>query len=239
MLFRKKFKGSISLNLAEDQFCTVWEGKQKDCAYNFEVVTEASHYHLVYQDGHFDGTPLTNGGPIHPFSFDPRQKGSRKDKKKFRSTKIVCVSSAFHLSINWGVQDFLMFDKDGKPFDIGASGTFFVEIDPADAGKNANTFYHKLLTQGDPSRMTSKALRERLLPAFQNVIGATIENALKDFERPLSALIGLTPSDKIAISNAVYYQVKDVFADYGLTIVKQASKNAFLGNLVIKRHPEA
>lgn len=236
MFFRKKFKGSISLTLAEDQFCTVWEGKQKDCAYNFEITTSADQYNLVYQDGKFLGTPLTNGGSIHPFSFNPAVQGSRKDKKKFKSTRVVCVSAAFNLSLNWGVPDFVMFDKDGKAYDIGASGMFYIDIDTADAGKNADTFYRKLLTQGDPSRMNTKALRDKLLPAFQNVIGAKLEEALAEFERPLSALVALTPKEKIALSSAVYYKVKDVFATYGLTIVKTSSMNSIVGNLVIKEH---
>ena len=236
MFFRKKFKGSIALNLAEDQFCTVWEGKQQDCAYNFEIVTQADHYHLVYQDGQFLGTPLINGGPIHPFSFDPRKKGSRKDKKKFRSTKVVCISSAFQLNINWGVPDFLIYDENGKAYDVGASGTFYVEIDPANAGKSADTFYRKLLTHGDPSKMNTKALREKLLPAFQNVIGAKIEEVLVEMGRPISSLVGLTAKEKITISNAVYYKVKDVFASFGLTVSKISSMNSIVGNLVIKEH---
>ena len=236
MFFRKKYKGSISLTLSEDQFCTVWEGKQKDCAYNFEISTSADQYNLVYQDGKFLGLPLTNGGSIHPFSFNPAKQGSRKDKKKFKSAKIVCVSSAFNLSMNWGVPEFLMFDEAGKAYDIGASGVFYVEIDPSDAGRNADTFYRKLLTHGDPSRMNTKALRDKLLPAFQNVIGSAIEEVIAGLDRPLSALVGLAPKEKIAISNAVYYKVKDVFASFGLTIVKITSMNSIVGNLVIKEH---
>lgn len=236
MFFRKKYKGSISLTLAEDQFCAVWEGKQKECAYDFEISTSADQYNLVYQDGKFLGTPLVNGGAIYPFSFNPAKKGSRKDKKKFKSTKVVCISSAFNLSINWGVPDFILFDEAGKAFDVGASGVFFVDIDPTDAGRNADTFYRKLLTQGDPSRMNTKALREKLLPAFQNVIGSAIEAVIAEIDRPLSALVGLSPKEKIAISNAVYYKVKDVFASYGLTIVKISSMNSIVGNLVVKEH---
>ena len=236
MFFRKKFKGSISLALAEDQFCTVWEAKQKECAYKFEITTSSDQYNLIYQNGSNRGNRLPNGGTIYPFSFDPARQGSRKDKKKFTSAKIVCVSSAFNLSLNWGVSDFFMLDRDGKAYDIGASGMFYVEIDPADAGTNAETFYHKLAKQGDPSKMNTKTLREKLLPAFQNVIGEKLEEALAEFERPLSALVSLTPKEKIALSNAVYYKVKDVFAAYGLTIVKISSMNSMVGNLVIKEH---
>ena len=84
--------------------------------------------------------------------------------------------------------------------------------------------------------MNANALRDKLLPAFQNVIGAKIEEALSEFNRPISALVGLTAKEKIAISSAVYYKVKDVFANYGLTIVKISSMNSIVGNLVIKEH---
>lgn len=236
MFFRKKYKGCISLTLEEDQFCAIWEGKQKECAYDFEITVTPDQFNFIYHDGQFLGMPLTNGGSVHPFSFDPSKKGSRKDKKKFKSAKVVTVSSAFNLNMSWGVPEFLMFDEAGKAYDVGASGIFYVELDPGDGAKNAESFYRKLLTHGDPSRMSVKALREKLLAAFQNVIGAAIEETITELDRPLSALVGLSPKEKIAISNAVYYKVKDIFKAYGLTIVKVSSMNSIVANLVIKEH---
>ena len=233
-MFGKKLKGCVHLGLEEDQFCAVWEGNQKDCSYHFEIVTNADHYNLVYQDGKFLGRPLTNGGSVYPFSFNPERQGSRSDKKQFNRTKVVCISSAFNFEMPWGAPDFLMF-YGGKAYSVGASGTFYVEIDPTDAGRNADRFYRKMLAHGDPSKMTTKTLRDKLLAAFQNVIGAKIEECLEEIDRPLAELVGLTSSEKLKISQAVYPKVKDVFADFGLTITK-ASENSIVRNLVIKEH---
>ena len=233
-MFGKKLKGPIHLGLEGDQFCAVWEGRQKDCAYSLEIMTNADHYNLVYQDGKFLGKPLCNGGAVYPFSFDPEKKGSRSDKKQFNRTKVVCISSAFNFEVPWGAPDFLMF-YNGKAYDVGASGTFYIEIDPTDAGRSADRFYQKMLTQGDPSKMTTKALRDKLLAAFQNVIGAKIEECLEEVNRPLAEFVGLSSSEKLKISKAVYPKVKDVFADYGLTIAK-ASENSIVRNLVVKEH---
>lgn len=233
-MFGKKIKGSIPLTLEGDQFCSVWEGNEKDCAYNVEIATNADHYNLVYQDGKFLGKPLTNGGAVYPFSFDPERQGSRADKKHFKRAKVVCISSSFNFEVPWGAPDFMMF-YNGKAYDVGASGTFYIEIDPTDAGRSADRFYQKMLTQGDPAKMTTKALRDKLLAAFQNVIGAKIEECLEEVDRPLSELVGLSSSEKLKISKAVYPKVKDIFADFGLTITK-ASENSIVRNLVVKEH---
>ena len=236
MLFRKKMKDSMPLRLGEGQFCISWHGNQKDCAYDFEIETSANSYNLVYQDGKFLGIPLKNGGPLYPFSYDPAKKGSRGDKKKFKTVEVVCVSAADNLNVNWGVPDFLMFDKDGKAYDIGASGTFYVEIDPADAAKSADTFYRKLCFQKDDGGMTNEELRDKLLRAFKEVIGAKLEESIAEFDRPLSQMIGLTPKEKLEISKAVYYKVKDIFANYGITIVKVSSVNSIVDKLVVREH---
>lgn len=233
-MFGRKIKGPIYLGLENDQFCSVWEGNQKDCSYHLEIVTSADHYNLVYQDGKFLGRPLSNGGSIYPFSFDPERQGSRSDKKQFTRTKVVCISSAFILEMPWGAPDFLMFYQ-GKAYDVGASGKFYLEIDPTDAGRNADRFYRKMLTQGDPTKMTTKALRDKLLAAFQNVIGAKIEECLAEVDRPLPELVGLTSSEKEKISMAVYPKVKEVFAEFGLNITK-STRNSIVGNLVVREH---
>ena len=120
----------------------------------------------------------------------------------------------------------------GEPYSVGASGVFYVNIAPSDAARNGDRFYHKLLTQGDPSQMNTEALRDKLAEAFLNRVGAKIQEYLEQLNRPLSNLVGLQPSEFLKISEELYPKMKDIFADYGLTIVK-ASSGSILGRLIV------
>lgn len=235
MLFGKKImKGSIELRLKENQFCTVWEGRAEECSHDFCVDTNADQYNLFYRNGQFMGTPTPFGGSIYPFSDDPTKKGSRLQKNKYNRAKVVCVSNSFNLKVYWGTKiPFMLLDRETqKPYSVGASGVFFIEIEPSDAGRNADRFYRKLLTQGDPAQMTTEALRDKLAEAFINRVGAKIQEYLENLNRPLSNLVGLQPSEFLKISEELYPNLKDIFEDYGLTIAL-GSKGSILSRLIV------
>ena len=240
MFGRKLLKGSIELRLAENQFCAVWEGKAEDCSHEFCVDTNADQYNLFYRDGQFLGTPTPFGGSVFPFAVDPTQKGTRSQKKQFHRAKVVCISRAFNLKVYWGTKiPFLMIDGDTqKPYRVGASGVFYIEIEPSDGGRNADRFYRKLLTQGDPSQMTTEMLRDKLAEAFINRVGAKIQEYLEALNRPLSNLVGLQPSEFLRISEELYPKLKDIFEDYGLTIA-ESSTGSILGRLMVNPADEA
>ena len=235
-LFGKKLiKGSIELKLKENQFCSVWEGKANEYAFDFCVDTNSDQYNLFYRDGKFMGTPTPNGGSIYPFSVNPVKTGSRREKKLFNRAKVACISSAFNLKIHWGTKvPFLMIDQaTQKPYTVGANGVFFIEIEPSDGGRNADRFYRKLLSQGNPTQMTTDSLRDKLAETFINRVGAKIQELLEDLNRPLNNLVGLQPAEFVKISEELYPRMKEIFEDYGLTITK-ASSGSLLGNLIVK-----
>ena len=234
-LFGKKLiKGSVELKLNENQFCSAWEGRSSDYSFDFCVDTNADQHNLFYRDGHFMGTPTPNGGSIYPFAVNPIQRGSRRERKMFNRAKVACISSAFNLNIYWGTRvPFTMIDQaTQKAFTVGASGSFMIEIEPSDGGRNADRFYRKLLSQGDPSKMTTDALRDKLAETFINRVGAKIQEYLEKLNRPLNNLVGLQPSEFLKISEELYPTMKDIFDDYGLTITK-GSKGSLLGRLVV------
>ena len=103
-----------------------------------------------------------------------------------------------------------------------------VEIEPSDGGTNANLFYGSLLSQGDPSKMDTEALRESLVDLFINRVGDRIQACIKELDRPLSEIGGLQPSEFLQISNQVYPSIKNVFADYGLTITEKSRDSVVL-----------
>jgi len=234
-MFGKKIKGSIELELAKDQFCNAWKGEAKNCARNFCVIANSTHYYLLYRDGKFLGTPAPRGGAIYPFSKDPLEEGGRGDLKNFHRATVVCISKTFNLQMPWGTRvPFVMHDKaTGKDFRVGASGTFYLEIESSDGARNADRFYEKLASQGDPSKMTAEQLRDDLCAAYINQIGAKIQECLEELDRPISSLVGLQPGELVKISEAAYSKMKDLFEEYGLSIAEKASKGSILGRLIV------
>ena len=234
MFGRKLIKGSIELRLKENQFCSVWEARAEECSHDFCVDTNADQYNLFYRNGQFLGTPTPFGGSIYPFSTDPTKAGKRSEKKQYNRAKVVCISNAFNLKVYWGTKiPFMMIDSaTQKAYTVGASGVFYLEIEPSDGGRNADKFYRKMLTQGDPEKMTTEALRDKLSEAFINRVGAKIQEHLEALDRPISNLVGLQPAEFLKISEELYPKLKDIFDDYGLTIA-QSSKGSILGRLII------
>lgn len=234
MFGKKVMKGSIELKLNENQFCTVWEGRAEECSHDFSIDTNADQYNLFYRNGQFMGTPTPFGGSIYPFSVDPLKKGSALQKRQFNRAKVVCISNSFNLKVYWGTKvPYMLLDREsGAPYKVGASGVFYIEIESSDGARNADRFYRKMLTQGDPSQMTTEVLRDKLAETFINRVGAKIQEYLETLNRPLSNLIGLQPSEFLKISEELYPKLKDIFADYGLTIA-MGSEGSILQRLIV------
>ena len=120
----------------------------------------------------------------------------------------------------------------GLAYTVGASGVFYIEIDTNDAGRNADRFYRKCLTQRDAEMFNTEELRDFLSEAFVNRVGAKIQDYLEEKQRSLGNLVGLQPSEFLKISEELYPKVKDIFAEYGLTLAK-ASTGSILGRLIV------
>jgi len=234
MLFKKKKKGSVEIKLSSDQFCRVLEERAEDCSHKYCIDTDADQYNLLYRNGQFLGMPTPFGGSIYPFSVDPTKPGSKGQKKQFNRAKVVCLSKDFNLKVTWGTRTpFIMEDCATKqPYTVGASGVLYVEIDTNDAARSADRFYRKCLTQRDAELFNTEELRDFLNEAFVNRVGAKIQDYLEAQNRPLSNLVGLQPSEFVKISEELYPKLKDIFADYGLTVVK-ASSGSILGRLIV------
>ena len=234
MLFKKKKKGSVEIKLNKDQFCRVLEERAEDCSHKYCIDTDADQYNLLYRNGQFLGMPTPFGGSIYPFSIDPTKPGSKGQKKKFNRAKIVCLSKDFNLKVAWGTRTpFIMADCETKqPYTVGASGVLYVNIDTNDAARSADRFYRKCLTQRDAELFNTEELRDFLSEAFVNRVGAKIQDYLETQNRPLSNLVGLQPSEFLKISEELFPKMKDIFADYGLTIT-DASSGSILGRLVV------
>ena len=235
----KKIKGSIMLRLESNQFCRVWEQSSKDCAFGTHVIADGDYYNLLYQNGQFLGLVQPNGGVIYPFSENPYKKGSRFKNRKIKSAKLVCISSAYNLNMPWGTKKaMIMYDRDNTPCYFGASGTLYLELDPGDGGRNADCLYRKLFSQEESDGMTVDAVRNKLKPAFIEVIGAEIQECLENMNRPLAELKGLTPKEKLDVSKSAYENLKSFFAtEYGLTLTK-ASQRSIVSELVVRKDAE-
>ncbi len=234
MFFKKKKKGSVEIKLGTDQFCRVLEERAEDCHHTYCIDTDADQYNLFYRNGQFMGTPTPFGGSIYPFSVDPTKPGTKGQKKKFNRAKVVCIAKDFNLKVNWGTRSpFVMEDCiTGHAFTVGASGVFYIEIDASDAGRNADRFYRKCLTQRDAEMFNTEELRDFLSEAFVNRVGAKIQEYLEEKQRSLGNLVGLQPSEFLKISEELYPKVKDIFAEYGLTLAK-ASTGSILSRLIV------
>lgn len=230
-----KIKGPIKITLDDGIFCKSWTASAKDCAHTLEVIASKKYYNLVYRDGEFFGMPRPMGGSIYPFSKDLLKPGSRAEKKNHCDIEVVCVTAGASLDVKWGVSDKYLHDsKTGKDYYFHAFGQFYVEIDPADAAKNANTFYHKLCVQNDSDVMTNEALRDKLKAAFENRIAAVIEKTLLSIDRPLSSFVNVMASEALEISKKVYYEVRNMFSEFGITIAEEASIGSIVQSVGVR-----
>lgn len=234
-MFKKKKSGTVEIKLGESQFCAVLEDKADEVSHKYCVIASSDNYNLLYRDGRFEGMPCPYGGAIYPFSVDPRQEGSKHQKKQFHSAKIVCISKDFNLKVFWGTDTpFIMEDiNTHKAYEVGARGVFYVNIDPTDAARKADQFYSKCLTQRNASLFDAEALRDFLREAFIMQIGAKIQQYIEEEQRSIANYVGLMPSEILKISEELCPKMKDIFAAYGLTIVTEASSNSILQGLVV------
>lgn len=231
----KKIKGPIPLKLDNEEiFCKVWSANAKDCVHDLEVTTFQNYYNLVYRDGEFFGIPRPMGGKIYPFSKDLLNPGSRAEKKKHDNVEIICITAGASLQVTWGIYDKLIRNKNGKNYYFRANGTFYVEIDPVNASKSGNIFYRKLFAQNASDVMTKADLRDKLRAAFENRIAAVIEKTLIDIDGSLSSFIDVMASEALEISKKVYYDVRDMFSDFGITIEESASVGSIVEHVGVK-----
>ena len=233
-LFSKKKKGPVELKLEADQFCRVLEDKAAEVKKSYCIIANSDNYNLLYRDGQFMGMPKPFGGAIFPFSVDPTEEGSNGQKKKFLTSKVVCLSKDFQLKVFWGTDTpFMMEDCiTKKPYSVGARGVFYVCIDPTDAARKADLFYSKCLTQRNAELFNTEALRDFLREAFVMQIGAKIQQYMNDANRSMSNFVGLQPSEILKISEDLFPKMKEIFGMYGLTIT-DVSTNSILQGLVI------
>ena len=229
-LFKKRKSGMVEPKLNADQFCTVIEEKSDDVKKTYCILANADNYNLLYRDGKFLGMPQPFGGPIYPFSVDPTQRGSNGQKKSFYTAKVVCISKDFNLKVNWGTKTpFILEDiNTHKAYKVGARGTFYVNIDPSDAARKADQFYSKCLTQRNADLFNAEALRDFLCEAFIMQIGAKIQDYIEEKGRSLEHYVGLMPAEILKISEELCPKMKDIFGQYGLSIVGEASANSIL-----------
>ena len=234
MFFSKKKKGPVELKLADDQFCRVLEDRAAEVKKSYCVIANSDNYNLLYRDGECLGMPKPYGGAIFPFSQDPTREGSDGQKKKYHTSKVVCISKSFNLKVFWGTETpFILEDcATKKPYSVGARGVFYVTIDASDAARKADQFYRQCLTQGNANLFNTEALRDFLREAFVMQIGAVIQKYLNDSNRSLSTMAGLQPSEILKISAELYPLMKDIFGQFGLTITG-VSANSILQGLVI------
>ena len=235
-LFKKKKTGPVRVKLKEDQFCYVLEEESANVSHKYCMIADESHYTLLYRDGRFMGMPRPFGGAIFPFAVDPKEQGSKREKKNFYSAKLVCLSKDFNLKVNWGtIQPFMLEDPiTKKAYEIGARGVFYVCIDPSDAARKADQFYSKCLTQRNAELFNTDALRAFLSEAFIMQIGAKIQEYVDEKNASLANYVGLQPSEILKISEDLCPKMMDIFGVFGLTIVKEASRNSLLQGLIVR-----
>ena len=235
MFFKKRKSGEEYLTMDAEQFCTVREIKSDDVTNKYCIIASSDHYCLLYRDGQFLGMPCPFGGAIYPFSTDPTKQGSNGDKKRFHRAKVVCLTKDFNLKVYWGTETpFVIEDtKTHLPYSVGARGVFYVNIDPNDAARKADKFYSKCLSQGNASLYDTEKLRDFLKEAFIMQIGGKIQEYIAASGRSLESYMGLQPSDILKVSQDICPTVTDIFAEYGLCIVKKSSQGSILQGLVV------
>lgn len=235
----KKKSGPVTITLKEDQFCErlsdEWENVKKDYCLN----ANADDYTLLYQSGRFKGMPAPFGGNIYPFSVDPTKEGSKKDGKEIGTSEIVVISKTTNLKIYWGTAvPFTLEDPvTKKAYAVGANGVFYVEIDGSDAARKADMFYRKVAKPRFTSEgFNAEAARDFLREAFIMEIGAKIENYINASGRSLANYVGLAPSEIKKISEELCPTIKDIFGDFGLSVVVKASSASILQDLKVTEY---
>lgn len=220
---KKRIKEATKCNLSDQEFCHVITEKREDYHHTHYVIADERHYTLLYQNGRYVGQPCPLGGTIYPFSLTPTKQGSRGDMKNFRESEIIFISKDFQFQIKWGtgpsqryhIEDPVTHD----PYFVGANGTFEVRINPEDAARCAYEFYSKLLSQYRQGEVfDSDALILRLQDRFLLEVGAAIEDNIVRNNRSLASYVGLGPGDLKRVSDEITPSVKNIFAEYGLTI---------------------
>ncbi len=235
----KKKSGSVTVNLGAEQFCDrlmdEWGSVKKD----YYISASSEDYTLLYQSGRFKGMPAPYGGKVYPFSVDPTKEGSKKDGKNIGTAEVVVISKTAHLKIYWGTAvPFTLEDPvTMQAYAVGANGVFYVEIDGSDAARSADMFYRKVMRKHITAEgFNVETARDFLREAFIMQIGAKIEDYIRESGRSLANYVGLTPSEILKISQELCPTIKDIFADYGLSVVVKSSANSILQDLRVTEY---
>jgi hypothetical protein len=235
-LFKKRFGGNVKIQLDPNRLANSVEYNSDDVKPDLCVIGYGTHYNLLYRDGEYLGIPHMNGGAIYPFAPDPRKKGSNGQKKKFSEAKVVAIPKDFEVLVKWGSGKsayFMNDPKTGEPRYVNAHGTFYVNIDPTDSAHNANLFYSKILQNRNLEEFKLEQLREFLQAAFLNRIGAVIQSYVEEESLALDPEKSVPPAQMVKMSEAVCGKIKDIFAQYGLTINELSSSGSIVEKVVV------
>lgn len=223
MFFKKKEEKPLITHFnSKELFQTeeFWANKMNRHQY---YESNSDYYTMLKQDGKFLGYPLPNGGKIYPFSPDPEQKGSRREKNSYRHAQVTIIRKDLNIHVDWGTgPDELRYIEDPntkEAYSMGLGGYFVVTINPNDAARNATEFYRKIL-QGEESGYDVDTLKERLVSESIVEIGAEVARAVIERKRSLANGIVLTDDDILNVSENAFEHIKNCFASYGLTITK-------------------
>ena len=231
----------ITFNLGEEQFCKKvsadWDSIKKGYK-NYFVSASADEYTLLYQSGRFKGLPAAYGGKIYPFSLDPSKVGSKNEGKEIGMVDIIAIAKTTQLKVYWGTAVPFVFEDPTtmKPYSVSANGVFYVEIDSSDAARKADMFYRKIAKSRFDREgvLDTEAVRDFLREAFIMNVGTKIEEHINASGRSLANCVALPTSEIKKISEELCPTIKDIFGEYGLSIVVQASSGSILMDLKVE-----
>lgn len=226
----KKKKAAATMQIGENKFCSVLEDRADSVTKKYCVIANADHYNLLYRDGVFLGIPCYYGGPMYPFSTDPKKRGSKKELKQYHTSKVVCISKDFNLKLMWGSpQAFNIEDPiTHQQIKVGARGMLYLNIDDTDAAMNADKFYNKCITQRKAENFDTKELVNFLREAFVIHAGVKIQEYIAENKIPMSKLKALSPIDMVQISKEIFPKFASIFESYGLSLVKSSCEGSLI-----------
>lgn len=220
MFFKKKAPPPPVLKPDANHFATVLEVSSANASPRFFIETQGDCYNILYQGGKNLGMPIPEGGPLYPFSENPRVPAKPKDLKNVRTATVVCVSHDVNLEVPWGTQEPMLIrdPNNGEPYYVRAHGVFYVTIDPLDVVTGCDRYYSRVLKTRNPQEFDNAALRNFLLASFVNFIGAEMQKMIVEEKYDLSTFIQPQPDEILRISEAAFKRIYSVFDYVGLTI---------------------
>ncbi|MBQ7364206.1 MAG: hypothetical protein IJW46_01260 [Clostridia bacterium] len=219
----KKRPISAMIQCDRNEFCKVETLFSNQVNHKFHYIIQRSHYAFLSQDGRDMGMPAPIGGKIYPFSEDPSRQGSRKERKRFTVARLTVIHNQFKVKVDWGTgpsREVKVLDSSKNvAFVLGASGSFSVQLDPADMGQSANKFYRTLVENADlSSNFDAMALQERLADLFIQNLGESIDAAFADASIKMRDGIIFTTGEMGIIAKHLSAKMKNIYAENGLIL---------------------